>query len=134
MSRVFADTSFYVALSNPGDSWHEAAVAASENCHAEIVTTDYVLIEIANHFCDPLDRGLFLSLITTFRLDESTTILSSSPNLFEAGLSLYRHRPDKRWSLTDCISFAVMSELGIHEALSCDRHFEQAGFGMLIRR
>jgi len=46
----------------------------------------------------------------------------------ERGLKLYTERPDKDWSLTDCISFVVMEEHGIIEALTGDHHFEQAGF------
>ena len=134
MNRAFADTSFYIAVSNRKDTWHAAAVAASEAYHSAVVTTDYVLLEIGNHLCDPGDRELFLRLVEMLREDENTTILSGSAELFEAGLRLYRERRDKRWSLTDCISFAVMEELGIQDALSCDHHFEQAGFRILVRR
>ena len=42
--------------------------------------------------------------------------------------TVYGARPDKGWSLTVCISFAVMAELGLTEALTGDHHFEQAGF------
>jgi hypothetical protein len=53
--------------------------------------------------------------------------------LFEAGLRLYSDRPDKDWSLTDCTSFVVMKRLRITEALTADRHFEQAGFKVLLK-
>jgi uncharacterized protein len=46
--------------------------------------------------------------------------------------SIYKARPDKGWSLTDCISFTVMSERGT-DALIADRHFEQAGFRLLMK-
>ena len=132
MNRAFADTSFYIAVSNPKDTWHAAAVAASEVYHSAVVTTDYVLLEIGNHLCDPGDRELFLGLVEMLREDGNTTILSASAEIFEAGLRLYRERPDKRWSLTDCISFVVMREHGLTEALTGDRHFEQAGFRALL--
>ncbi len=53
-------------------------------------------------------------------------------DLYHRGLNLYGDRPDKEWSLTDCISFAVMSEQHIVEALTRDRHFKQAGFVALF--
>jgi hypothetical protein len=56
----------------------------------------------------------------------------ASEEVFERGLGLYRSRPDKEWSLTDCISFVVMQEQGIGEALTADRHFTQAGFVALL--
>jgi len=59
--------------------------------------------------------------------------LPASQELFERGLNLYRQRPDKDWSLTDCISFVVMREHGVTKALTADRHFEQAGFAILLR-
>ena len=63
------------------------------------------------------------------------TRCSSSPirHSGERGLALYRARPDKAWSLIDCISFMVMTERGITEALTGDHHFEQAGFRAPLR-
>ena len=52
--------------------------------------------------------------------------------LLEQGMDLYARRPDKEWSLTDCISFVVMSQNGLEEALTGDHHFEQAGFRILL--
>jgi predicted nucleic acid-binding protein len=49
------------------------------------------------------------------------------------GIQLYDSRPDKQWSLTDCISFVVMQDRGIVEALTGDHHFEQAGFTALLK-
>ena len=49
------------------------------------------------------------------------------------GVALYAERPDKDWSLTDCISFVVMRTMDITEALTGDRHFEQAGFTALLK-
>lgn len=67
------------------------------------------------------------------RADPKFRVLSSSPQLYAAGLNLYRRRRDKFWQLTDCISFAVMKEQHIREALTGDQHFEQAGFTALLR-
>jgi uncharacterized protein len=53
--------------------------------------------------------------------------------LFSAGLELFRSRRDKEWSLTDCMSFVVMRERGITDALTNDHHFEQAGFRILLK-
>jgi uncharacterized protein len=59
--------------------------------------------------------------------------LGDSDALFEHGCELFGNRPDKDWSLTDCISFAAMSRLGLVDALTGDKHFEQAGFQILLR-
>jgi uncharacterized protein len=55
------------------------------------------------------------------------------PELFAEGLKLHRDRPDKGWSLTDCVSFIVMQRHKASDALTYDQHFEQAGFRALLR-
>jgi len=79
-----------------------------------------------------LARQSFIALVKELRHDPKTVIVSSSTALFEKGLRFYAERPDKAWSLTDCISFVVMEERGIRDALGLDRHFEQAGFRLLV--
>ena len=66
--------------------------------------------------------------------DENTTLVEPDPALWRRGLALYRTRPDKAWSLTDCISFIVMTDHGLTDALTGDHHFEQAGFRALLRQ
>jgi uncharacterized protein len=53
--------------------------------------------------------------------------------LFDQGVELYAARTDKQWSLTDCISFVVMRQYRVTEALTGDRHFEQAGFTAMLK-
>ena len=53
--------------------------------------------------------------------------------MFQRGLRLYEERPDKEWSLTDCLSFVVMKDENLREALTGDQHFEQAGFIALLK-
>jgi predicted nucleic acid-binding protein len=60
-------------------------------------------------------------------------IVPATMEWFERGMELYEGRPDKEWSLTDCISFAVMTERGVSDALTNDHHFEQAGFRILLK-
>ena len=67
------------------------------------------------------------------RNDSLVTIVPADKRLYDSGIALYRDRPDKAWSLTDCISFVVMKERGISEALTGDHHFEQAGFVPLLK-
>jgi predicted nucleic acid-binding protein len=59
-------------------------------------------------------------------------IVRLTPELFDRAVALYARRPDKEWSLTDCISFIVMQDHDIVEALTADRDFVQAGFQVLL--
>jgi predicted nucleic acid-binding protein len=77
-------------------------------------------------------RSLFAKFLESVKHNPSVTILPPTSALFEAGVEIYSRRPDKAWSLTDCISFAAMDQHGLKEALTGDRHFEQAGFSALL--
>jgi predicted nucleic acid-binding protein len=59
-------------------------------------------------------------------------VVSVDTSLLNRGLDLYHSRPDKDWGLTDCISFVVMREQNLIDALTADRHFVQAGFRALL--
>lgn len=131
MSELFADTSFFVALVNDRDKHHADAIALSANSLL-VATTDYVVIEVGNYFCRPRDRPLFLAVLRTISTAPTVHVVEASPDLQRRGVELFAARLDKSWSLTDCISFVVMEERGIADALTADRHFEQAGFKALL--
>lgn len=130
---VFADTFYFIALLNELDPAHAEAVAWTfVAADARLLTTSWVLTELADAFCNRRSRGLAVDFIRSIALREDISVVPFSDELFEAGLSLYESRPDKDWSLTDCISFVVMERQGLDEALTGDRHFAQAGFQVLL--
>ncbi|MEX2169373.1 MAG: PIN domain-containing protein [Pirellulales bacterium] len=133
MTQTFADSFYLLALFNPRDSAHQRAVAASQSLEGVLVTTEWVLTEVADALSNPINRNACVDFINDLRHSPRFKIESSSNALFESGWSLYAARPDKDWSLTDCISFVVMQERGITEALTGDHHFEQAGFRALLK-
>jgi predicted nucleic acid-binding protein len=133
MNLVFADTFYYFALLNPDDEMHEAAVAFTAAFAGTMVTTAWVLTELGDGLARVPNRALFLGLVAQLRSDGDVFIVSPDAELFEKGLELYSRRPDKDWSLTDCISFAVMQNKSITDALTGDHHFEQAGFKILLK-
>jgi len=132
MKTVFADTSYYVALLNPDDANHRAAVRWSRTLRCRVIVTEYVLLELGSALSQRKDRRLFTGLVAQLRADTDTTIVPASPELFNRGLALFGRRIDKDWSLIDCISFVVMKEQGVADALAADHHFEQAGFRILL--
>jgi predicted nucleic acid-binding protein len=69
----------------------------------------------------------------SFQSEPFVEVASTSATKYNAALDLYQQRPDKDWSLTDCLSFQLMQERGITEALTADHHFEQAGFIAVLR-
>ena len=133
MKTVFADSFYFIALLQERDAAHEKAVRFSKAQRSVVVTTRWALAEVADAMSDPLWRGKAGGLLETIQTAAGFQVVGGSDALFARGLQLYRRRPDKDWSLTDCISFVVMSEYGITDALTGDHHFEQAGFTALLR-
>ena len=132
MTTVFADTSYYLALINSRDEHHHVVYEYTEDFAGAFVTTAWVLTELANFLSQAANRHLFLSLFRDLQDDPRVTILPPSEAVFERGLDLYARRQDKDWSLTDCISFVVMEQFELTNALTTDHHFEQAGFVKLL--
>jgi predicted nucleic acid-binding protein len=131
MTPLFADTSLYVAALNPRDGLHDRAKAAAAT-RGRIVTTDFVLAEVANFFCKSGQRPLFVALAINLREAEDVEIVPATREWWDRGFDLFTARPDKEWSLVDCISFAVMTEYKLTDALTADHHFAQAGFVPLL--
>lgn len=133
MSACFADTYYFLAFLNPRDTDHHRVRTFNATFRRPLVTTQWILTEVADALAKPRNRRVFSEFLLRLRSDARATIIGADEELFEAGLRLYRDRPDKDWPLTDCISFVVMEEHGVTEALTNDRHFEQAGFAALLK-
>lgn len=132
---IFVDTSHLVALALPRDSLHAAALAWSQHIAEPLLTTSYVVCEFMNSLSSPALRARAHGLLSILQSSSDFTLLSDANEpLWTTGLELHRNRPDKEWSLTDCVSFVVMQRHGIAQALTYDHHFEQAGFEALLRR
>lgn len=128
LQDVFADTAYAIALVVKQDQYHDRAQQWSLRISGRIVTTTAVLLEVANALSRPAWRKAGIALIDHLRQRQDVEILELSENLWQRGWQLYCQRSDKSWSLTDCISFLVMQEAGITDALTADEHFRQAGF------
>jgi uncharacterized protein len=133
MMARFADTFYYLALLNPQDAWHKRVTAMAETLKGSLVTTAWVLTEVADALSAPEHRAGLVEFLDSLRLDPESLVIPASQDLFEQGIELYRARLDKDWPLTDCISFVVMREHEIADALTGDHHFAQAGFRILLR-
>jgi hypothetical protein len=132
MTPVFADTVYYLALTNPRDQYADAASRFTSSFSGAFVTTDWVMAEVGNALSRGPDRTLFRELYRDLAQDRRVLMVPANRELFEKGIEFFADRPDKEWSLTDCISFLVMAEQKLTDALTADHHFEQAGFRVLL--
>ena len=133
MRRLFVDSFYYIALINPKDQHHQhARTIAPQLAGSRFWTTDLILTEVADALSDPRLRHHAANYVRTLAQSPETTVIRLTPELFERALSLYEHRHDKAWSLTDCLSFVVMQDHGLREALTGDQHFTQAGYAPVL--
>ena len=134
---IFVDSGAWIALSNPRDQYHNAAVAVYERLvlqKASIVTTDYVIDETitrlrydSSHpatvkFLDFIDQVEEQNVLTVIRIDRA---------LFQVALQLFRQYDSVTLSFTDCTSFAVCRKNKISEAFAFDGHFSIMGIALL---
>ncbi len=136
MTEVFLDTSHVIALANKRDAYHEKALAVAKQvsgAKARVITTQAVLTEVGNALASVKYRSFAVQYIEAVEQASTFEVVYSTEDLFHRGLTLYGSRQDKSWGITDCISFVVMRDRDLRDALSADKDFEQAGFNALLR-
>ncbi len=134
MNRVFVDTAAWIALLDATDGLHASARRVHADLSRErapLVTSEFVLLEVADALSSPSVRMETVKFLRGLRLRKTVRIVPADSALFAKGWDLYSRRPDKEWGLTDCISFALMGEEQLMRAFTFDHHFEQAGFVVL---
>jgi predicted nucleic acid-binding protein len=133
---VFADASFWIALSSRRDQYHNSALLWARHLTARqdsVVTTEAVLWEWLNAMAHSTTRATAAEGYRRTHRDPQIDVVAFDSTLIEPAAALYQAREDKDWSLTDCLSFIVMTQRQIGEALTSDHHFQQAGFRSLLR-
>jgi predicted nucleic acid-binding protein len=136
LKPIFLDTAYVYALVNTRDQWHEQALNWQRKLATEgqpLITTELILVEIADGLAAVKFRAQAATVLTTLQSSAFVEIVPFSSQLLSEAFALYRSRQDKDWGLTDCVSFVVMRERALSEALTMDEHFRQAGFSVLLR-
>ncbi|MEY3867864.1 MAG: type II toxin-antitoxin system VapC family toxin [Microcoleaceae cyanobacterium] len=136
MNEVFLDTSFAIALSSITDQHHARAVQLAHQLQASqarLVTTQAILLEIGNALSQSKYRMGAIQLLESLEADPNVEIVLLTNDLYIAAFNLFKQRKDKEWGLVDCLSFIVMGNRGITDALTADTHFQQAGFRALLK-
>ena len=135
MTEVFADTNYWVAMTDARDTWHVRAVAASRALGpVRLVTTEPILIEFLNHFSayGGFWRDRALLQVETILTHADVEVVPYDPTTLRRGMDLYAARQDKQYSLTDCMSMNICRAMDIEEVLTHDHHFAQEGCAVLL--
>jgi uncharacterized protein len=134
MKFIFADTSYWIALASLKDANHVKAKTVDQQLRAvRIVTSDEVLVEFLAYFSSHgfQWRLKAVELVRGILKNPNIDVRPQTRESFTIGLEHYERRPDKGYSLTDCISMCIMEKLKIKEVLTFDHHFTQEGFTSL---
>lgn len=136
MQEIFADTAHWIALQLPEDELHEAAIGLLDflSSGIKIITSELVLFEFLNHFSGRGKASRKTAVDTWHQLHSSSivSVVPATDALLNEAVKHYHKHLDKGWSFTDCSSFAIMWDRKIHDALTHDHHFVQAGFRALL--
>ena len=133
---VFLGTSGWIALLNTDDQLHKPAVQAWRGLASRrtvIAVTDWVIAETGNGLSRTSRRDAFARAVQLIPTTEEFRLVIIDDILLMRAVQFYQARPDQEWGLVDCASFVVMTDLGIRDALTADRHYEQAGFRCLLK-
>jgi hypothetical protein len=134
-NKVFIDSAYAIALSAVTDQYHQKAEMLAKQIETSgnaLITTRAVVLEIGNALARLRYRNAAIEILDSLEEDPNVEIIPLSEELYDRAMEFYRQRPDKEWGITDCISFVVMQDYELTEALTTDEHFKQAGFKALL--
>ena len=131
MNRIFLDTGYLIALESSDDKYHKKALQYWRELLQQqplLVTTGYIFDEVTTFFNSRNRHSKAVEIGEILLGSPGVEFIHVNEILFDAGWQVFQQHSDKRYSFTDCISFAVMKREKIREVLSFDGHFEQVGF------
>ena len=91
-----------------------------------------ILLEIGDGYARLGRRHKGMEILSRLVDEPGYAVVPISDALLSAARDLYGQRPDKEWGLTDCVSFTLMRERNITQAVTADQHFVQTGFLALL--
>jgi len=136
MEAIFMDSFAWIAAINKSDNYHEICLSILEellNNQAKLITTNYVLVETINALSKVEYRKTAIEFIDKLEKSPSVQIIRITDEIYNNAWTFYKQRMDKDWGITDCTSFEVMRAFNVKKAFTNDKHFEQAGYSLLVK-
>ncbi len=133
---VFVDSFAWIAAINKSDNYHKKSLKLFEELlkkQIKIFTTNYIIVETINSLSKTEFRKTVIEFVSKLEKSPSVQIVEITKEIFNNAWTLYQQRMDKDWGITDCTSFEVMKMFSISKAFTNDKHFEQAGYELLIK-
>ena len=131
MKKLFLDTGFIIALEAADDQNHQRALKHWQSLSISsppLITTSFIFDEVVTFFNSRKRHSKAVEIGNLLLASPSVELINIDKSLFNEAWRYFILHSDKSYSLTDCVSFIVMSQNKVHVALTFDRHFVQAGF------
>jgi predicted nucleic acid-binding protein len=133
---VFVDSFAWIAATNKTDNYHEIVLKTLEHLLTKgtrFVTTNFVIVETINALSKVEFRKTVVEFVDKLQKSPSVEIVKITDEIYDRAWELYKQRKDKNWGITDCTSFEVMRIFNIKKAFTNDKHFEQAGYSVVLK-
>ena len=137
MAGVYVDTAYHIAVIDPLDSYRDAALSVGDvlqERRTPFITSEAALIELLTFLSGrtPRIRRAAAAYVRALYADPLVEVVPQSQTLFDAALDLYERRPDKSYSMVDCIGMVICREREITDVLTADHDFEQEDLTILL--
>ena len=129
---MLLDTSGLLCLQHAAEPFHSRACDAYHATNARLTHSDVLAEYVALAQARKYPRGRTLAFLADLQDNPDIETVWVDEGIHREALALLLARPDKAYSLCDAVSFILMRDHGIDDALSTDRHFEQEGFRRLL--
>jgi len=136
MKKVFVDTAALIALGNKQDIFHSLAWQKQRELvqnKTHFIASDFVIAEFCNAFSRIKFRATAVQMVNSLYQSSAWTIISVNDNLMNKSFALFSQMQDKEWGLVDCSSIIIAREHKLDVVFTADKHFEQAGFEILLK-
>lgn len=135
-NSCFVDSVGWIALLNADDELHQKTASLYKELMLAgimFMTSTAVINEVANSLCKPKYRDAVIEFYKRLLNSQRIKTVFVDKSLWSQGWRLFEDRPDKSWSLTDCISMEIMSKYQLRDIITNDIHFSQGGYNALLR-
>ena len=129
--KYFVDTSGWVALFDASDKYHLHAVNGFNTLlgtPVNFLTSDYIFDETITLLLQRGGQNQAVRFGNWMLNADNIDLLYIHEGVWKTAWEMFQSYEDKEWAFTDCTSFVLMRQHGLHQAFTFDHHFEQAGF------
>ena len=129
--KMFVDSGAWYALADAADEHHRAATEFVRQLDAVfLLTTDYIVDETVTLLLFGLSHRAAVAFLRSVHRSARLSCEQVTPDHLRRAEHIFTRYSDKRWSFTDCVSFAFMEDHGLKDAFTFDGNFEEFGLRM----